>query len=109
MDGIHKSFFINAPRDKVWQGLTQPQNLAKWMCTSLKGTCSDFTFAVGSTIVMSDPLFIPWDGKMIWRVVAIFEPDQVEFSFFHNLIGVETQLVFKLNEEGEGDSIAIIS
>ena len=108
MDGIHKSFFINATSDKVWQGLTEPQNLARWMCTSPEGACADFNFVVGSTIVMSDPPSIPWDGEMIWRVVAVFEQSQVEYSFFHNLIGEETQLIFKLEEEGEGTRLQLL-
>ncbi len=108
MDGIHKSFLIDAPREKVWQCLTQPQHLEKWMCSSDKGVCSDFTLSVGATIVLSDPPSLPWDGKLIWHVVALNEPDQIEVSFFHNLIGGETQLIFKLGEEGKATRLQLL-
>jgi uncharacterized protein YndB with AHSA1/START domain len=108
MDGIHKSLFINAPKDRVWQCLIRPQALEKWMCATPEGSCSDFKLTVGSTIILADPPSGPWDGKMIWRIVALEEPSQIEFSFFHNLIGEETQLIFKLEDEAKGTRLQLL-
>ena len=70
VDKINRSMFLPANRDRVWQAITQPEELCQWFAQEC-----EFTLEIGSDIILK------WDNRAISRgVIEVIDPP-IRFSF----------------------------
>ena len=107
-DRIQKSIILRAPRSRVWQALTDPNQFGQWFGTRLAGR-----FAPGQTI--RGPITIPKYEHLAFQVVVEqMEPERL-FSWRWqpggnpdvNPAEPMTLVVFELEEVPEGTRLTV--
>jgi uncharacterized protein YndB with AHSA1/START domain len=107
-DQIQKSIILRAPRSRVWQALTDPNQFGQWFGTRLAGR-----FAPGQT--MRGPITIPKYEHLAFQVVVEqMEPERL-FSWRWqpggnpdvNPAEPMTLVVFELEEVPEGTRLTV--
>ena len=105
MNGVELSIHLAAPREQVWEHLTDPDKLAAWLMESdlsyrrAPKPGAKFTF-------LSEPMGT-WDGKVHCEIRAIAEPGLISYTWSANDIGAETLVTFELAEEDGGTRLTL--
>lgn len=83
---ITKTITINAPAGKIWQALTNPVDMAKWMAET--ELAINTTWQTGSPIIISGAFYKkPFENK---GVVLAFEPERkVAYSHLSSISRLE--------------------
>jgi uncharacterized protein YndB with AHSA1/START domain len=69
MVAIERSIWINAPRDRVWHAITDPQRIQQWFSPTTPWECSEL--AVGGRLYVRDP---DTGAEMYVQVIERMEP-----------------------------------
>ncbi len=103
MDPIEKRVTLNAPVSKVWEAITDPQELEKWMLMTTtfkaeKGTA--FTFKTDPTE--------QWDGIFNCEVREVIPNRKLVFTWDTGFINAETIVTIELTERGNQTDLVLI-
>jgi uncharacterized protein YndB with AHSA1/START domain len=99
---------INAPPEKVWDALTNPEKVKAWQYGSVLTT----DWKAGNDIRFSTA----WEGQLFeqWGKVLVFEPyKQLSYSLFAPRPGLEDKpencfrMQYKLTEKGDNTELEI--
>ncbi len=103
MGPIEKKLTLNAPVNKVWEALTNPNKLQKWMMMSTNfepKNGKDFTFK-------SDPTG-EWDGIFKCSVKEVVENKKLSYTWDTSFINAETLVEFELTENGDKTEVSLV-
>jgi uncharacterized protein YndB with AHSA1/START domain len=103
MGPIEKKLTVNAPVSKVWEALTDPTELQKWMLMSTNfepKTGKDFTFQADTTE--------EWDGVFKCSVKEVVENKKLSYTWDTAFINAETLVEFELTENGDKTELSLV-
>ena len=103
MGPIEKKLTVNAPVNKVWEALTDPNEMQKWMMMSTNfepKTGKDFTFKSDATE--------EWDGVFKCSVKEVVEKKKLSYTWDTSFINAETLVEFELTENGDKTELSLV-
>jgi uncharacterized protein YndB with AHSA1/START domain len=95
---IKKEIVIEAPATKVWDHVTDPRKIARWLMPN------DFEAAVGKQFFLE----CPDTGKMTCVVKEIVPNERLVYSFYSSFIKVETLVTITLEKAGKATRLTLI-
>jgi len=98
MKFIKKEIVIDAPVEKVWAHLTDPEKIAGWLMPN------DFAPATGAAFSLQ----CPDEGKISCVVKEIVPPRRLVYSFRSQVTRVETLVTITLAPEGGGTRLTLV-
>ena len=103
MGPIEKKLTVNAPVNRVWEALTDPIEVQKWMMmsTNFEPTAGkDFTFQAESSE--------EWDGVFKCSVKEVVENKKLSYTWDTAFINAATLVEFELTENGDKTELSLI-
>ena len=103
MGPIEKKLTVNAPVNRVWEALTDPNELQKWMMMSTNfepETGKDFTFQADASE--------EWDGVFKCNVKEVVENKKLSYSWDTAFINAETLVEIELTKNGDKTELSLV-
>jgi len=103
MEAIRKKVLINAPVDRVWKALTNPEELAIWMLMP-----TDFEPEIGKNFTFTAKAEETWDGIVRCKVKEMVKNKKLVFTWNSGLIKTETLVTIELNAKGKQTELTLV-
>jgi uncharacterized protein YndB with AHSA1/START domain len=103
MGPIEKKITVNAPVNRVWEALTNPTEIQKWMMMSTNfepKTGKDFTFQAEASK--------EWDGVFKCSVKEVVKNKKLSYTWDTAFINAETLVEFNLAEKGNKTELSLV-
>jgi len=103
MGPIEKKLTVNAPVNRVWEALTDPTELQKWMMMS-----TNFEPTAGKDFTFQAEASEEWDGVFKCSVKEVVENKKLSYTWDTAFINAETLVEFELTENGDKTELSLV-
>ena len=103
MEPIEKKVTVNASVNRVWQAITNPREIEKWMLM-----VTDFTAEVEKKFTFRSEPTENWDGIFNCKVQEVVENKKLVYTWNTGFINADTVVTIELKQKGNKTELTLI-
>jgi uncharacterized protein YndB with AHSA1/START domain len=99
---IRKELFCQSTPDEVWEALTDPAEISRWLMTT-----NNFRAEVGKKFVMQAKPMGKWDGKIYGEILIADKPHVLSYTWKGDQMKSNTVITWTLNAKNKGTLVVM--